>query len=257
LFFGDEMRRETAEHGEPSERLARARVLVVGVGGLGSAAALALAEGGIGVVGLIDGDRVELSNLQRQVLHGGDTVGAPKPDSAATFLRARFPRLEVRLHRHHLERGNLEGLFAAYDFVIDATDGAAAKFLINDGAVETGTPFSHAGVLGWLGQTITVLPGESACYRCIFPVIPDDDDLPTCQTAGVLGSVVGVIGALQAVEAIKFVLGEGDLLVDRLLTYDALAARWRAVPIHRDPRCPVCGGLASDGARNVFERREP
>lgn len=250
------MTRETAENDARRERLKRGRVLVVGVGGLGSAAALALGEAGVGVVGLVDGDRVELSNLQRQVVHTGDTVGTPKPDSAAAFLRARFPRLEVHLHRHHLDRANLERLFSGYDFVIDATDGAEAKFLINDGAVETGTAFSHAGVLGWLGQTMTVLPGESACYRCLFPVVPDDDDLPTCQTAGVVGSVVGVVGALQGVEAIKFILGQGDLLVNRLLTYDALAARWRAVPIRRDPACPVCAPAAALGTRNDSERRE-
>lgn len=236
-------------------RLLQGRVLVVGVGGLGSPAALALAEAGVGTVGLIDGDTVELSNLQRQVLHSSATLGRPKVDSAADFLRQRFPGLEVHLYRHALDATNLQRLFAGYDFVIDATDGAAAKFLINDGAVAHGTPYSHAGVVGWLGQTMTVIPGESACYRCLFPVIPDEDDLPTCQTAGVIGSVVGVVGALQASEAVKFLLGEGELLVNRLLTYDALACRWRAVPVHRSAKCPVCAA-PNESAPIESERRE-
>jgi len=222
-------------------RLARGRVLVVGVGGLGCAAALHLAEAGVGIIGLADGDRVELSNLQRQILHSADTVGRPKVESGADSLRRIRPELELRLHPQFLDEGNAAALFEAYDFVIDATDGAAAKFLLNDTAVATGTPLSHAGVVGWSGQTMTILPGVGACYRCLFPAVPDEDDLPTCQTAGVLGSVVGIVGVVQAVQAVKFLAGDDGLLVDRLLTYDALANRWRAVPLYRNPRCPVCG----------------
>ena len=246
---------------EARDRLARGRVLVVGLGGLGSSAALALAEAGVGTLGLVDGDRVEVSNLQRQVVHGVATLGRPKTDSAAEFLRRRFPSLEVRSRPHHLDAANLNGLFAGYDFVVDATDGAAAKFLINDGAVATGVAYSHAGVLGWFGQTMTVLPGATACYRCLFPIVPDDEDLPTCQTAGVIGSVVGALGALQAGEAVRFLLGSGELLVNRLLTWDALTARWRTVPVYRNPRCPVCA--AQTRARPGWEesiqseRREP
>ena len=243
LLLAMEEKTTGQEHGaEARRRLARGRVLVVGVGGLGSTAALVLAEAGVGVIGLVDGDRVEVSNLQRQVIHAVPTIGRLKVDSGAAFLRRVNSSVEVRLHPHPLDGDNLADLFAGYDFVIDATDGAAAKFLINDGAVATRTPYSHAGVVGWIGQTTTVLPGESACYRCLFPLLPDEADLPTCQTAGVIGSVVGAIGAVQGSEAIKFLLGEGELLRNRLLTHDGLTGRWRSVPLYRNPRCPVCAG---------------
>jgi len=242
-------------------RLAHGRVLVVGAGGLGCAAAFSLAEHGVGTIGLADADRVELSNLQRQILHSGATIGWSKVDSAAAYLRRARPQLEVECHPHDVDEGNLARLFADYDFVIDATDGAAAKFLINDGAVAYDKPYSHAGVVGWSGQTTTVLPGISACYRCIFPTIPDDDDLATCQIAGVMGSVVGAIAAVQAGEAVKFLLGEPGLLTNRLLTYDALETRWRAVPLYRNPRCPACGERRSrsisTNAALESERREP
>jgi molybdopterin/thiamine biosynthesis adenylyltransferase len=245
-------RREERTAPERRRRLGLGRVLVVGVGGLGSAAALLLAEAGVGTIGLVDGDRVEVSNLQRQVLHDGASIGRLKVDSAAAALRRRWPRVQVRLHRHRLDALTQPRLFRDYDFAIDATDGAAAKLLINDGAVATATPYSHAGVLGWQGQTMTVIAGKSACYRCLFPCAPEEADLPTCETAGVVGPVAGVFGALQASEAIRFLLGEGDLLLNRLLTYDGLAGRWRTVPLYRSPHCPVCAAgrrsAASDGA---------
>lgn len=239
---------ETVGEKARAARLARGRVLVAGVGGLGCAAALHLAEVGVGIIGLADGDRVELSNLQRQILHSQATLGASKVESGAAFLRRHVPAVELRLHRHPIDAGNLASIFAEYDFVIDATDGAAAKFLINDGAVATATPFSHAGVVGWSGQTMTVVPRAGACYRCLFPIVPDEDDLPTCQTAGVVGAVVAAIGVLQAEQAVKFLAGEDGLLVNRLLTYDALACRWRAVPLYRNPLCPVCGEQTAPAA---------
>lgn len=246
------------------EQLRRGRVLVVGAGGLGSAAALALAEAGVGTIGLVDGDRVEVSNLQRQILHSVPTLGWGKVDSAAAFLRRVAPRAEIRTYPHHLDAENLPRLFADHDFVIDATDGIAAKFLVNDGAIANGRPYSHAGVVGWVGQTTTVLPGESACARCLFPGGESDDDGPTCQVAGVIGSVVAAIGAVQASEAVKFLLGEGDLLANRLLTYDALACRWRIVPLYPNPRCQVCSArrrgrpaAVPSSIQHELERREP
>lgn len=242
------------------QRLARGRVLVVGVGGLGSAAALVLAEAGVGTIGLVDGDRVELSNLQRQVVHRSTALGRTKAESATADLRRRFPGLVVRPHPFALGPENLAGLFAEYDFVIDATDGAGAKFLINDGAVATRTPYSHAGVVGWQGQTTTVLPGETACLRCLFPTVPDEDDLPTCQSAGVLGAVVGAIGAVQAAEAVRYLGGMPPELCDRLLTWDALAGRCRAVPLARNPRCPACAvevrAPRGETEPNLHQRRE-
>jgi molybdopterin/thiamine biosynthesis adenylyltransferase len=222
------------------ERLATARVLIVGVGALGCPAAWHLASAGVGGLILVDPDAVELSNLHRQMLHGADAIGTPKVASAAARLGHAWPALRIETHAEALTAHNCERLFAPADFVIDATDGVAAKFLINDAAVRLRRPFSHAGIIGFLGQTLTVLPGRSACYRCLFPEPPDPDEVPTCQAAGVVGGIAGVIGALQAAEAVKYLTGEGELLADRLLTFDALTGRWRRVQLARNPRCPVC-----------------
>ncbi len=223
------------------QRLRDGRVLIVGVGGLGSPAALYLATAGVGTIGLIDPDVVEPSNLQRQIAYVTRDIGSAKVEAAAAAVRARNPEVIVHAYRERLTARCLPELFAEYDFVIDGTDGVEAKFLVNDGAILTGTPYSHAGVLGWVGQTMTVLPERGACYRCLFPAPPGEDDLPTCQTAGILGAVAGVIGLVQASEALKFLLGMGGLLVDRLLTYDGLALTWRLVPITRNRACPLCG----------------
>lgn len=222
------------------QRLAASRVLVVGVGALGCPAALQLAAAGVGTLVLIDPDRVELSNLHRQILHRCSAIGTAKVSSAAARLRERFPAVRIEPLVAPLDPDNLPELFRAADFVIDATDGIPAKFLINDGAVRWRRPFSHAGIIGFLGQTMTVLPGRSTCYRCLFPEPPPAGDVPSCQEAGVVGGIAGVIGALQAAEAIKYLSGEGELLTDRLLTYDALSGRWRQVRLARNPRCPVC-----------------
>ena len=163
-------------------RLSAGRVLIVGVGGLGAPAALHLAAAGVGTLGLMDPDLVDLSNLHRQVIHGAQSLGQAKVDSAAAAIRARNPRVEVRAYREALAAERLAEVFAGFDFVLECTDQVYAKFLVNDGAVLTGTPYSHAGALGWIGQTMTVLPNRSACYRCLFPAPPDDGDLPTCQS---------------------------------------------------------------------------
>lgn len=245
------MQRTNQNDGAARQRLVDVRVLVVGVGALGCPAVRHLAAAGIGTLVLLDPDRVELSNLQRQVLHRVSTVGTLKVDSAAAWVRAHFPAVRVEAHAAALTPDTLTGWFRDVDFVIDATDGATAKFLINDGAVRERRPFSHAGVLGFLGQTMTVLPGRSACYRCIFPEPPPPGEAISCLDAGVIGGVAGVIGALQAAEAIKYLSGDGELLADRLLTYDALSGRWRHIRLARNPRCPVCADLPAtrtDGA---------
>jgi adenylyltransferase/sulfurtransferase len=240
--------RETAQPDAARLRLAQSRVLIVGVGALGCPAALHLAAAGIGTLVLIDPDQVELSNLHRQILHRTSSIGMAKVASAAARLGARFPRTRIETHATALGPDNLPRLFGAADFVVDATDGVGAKFLINDGAVRWQRPFSHGGVLGFLGQTMTVLPGRSACYRCLFPEPPPPGEVPSCQEAGVLGGIGGLIGAVQAAEAIKFLTGDGDLLTDRLLTYDGLSGRWRHVRLARNPRCPACGAISpSDG----------
>jgi molybdopterin/thiamine biosynthesis adenylyltransferase len=219
-------------------------VLVVGVGALGCPAAWTLAAAGIGRLTLLDPDRVELSNLHRQFLHSTATLGLPKVESAAARLRAAFPTLRIETRADAVTAENLPAYFAAADFVIDATDGVTAKFLLNDGAVRCRRPYSHAGVLGFLGQTLTVLPGQSACYRCLFPEAPAPDEVPSCQAAGVIGAIAGVIGAVQAGEALAYLDGRRPSLADHLLSHDALSGRWRRIQVARNPRCPLCAGLA-------------
>jgi len=238
------------------KQLQECRVLIVGVGGLGCPVALHLASAGIGTLVLIDPDTVELSNLNRQVLHRTSAIGTPKVVSAAARLAALYPALCVEVYCERLTAANAPRLFSGVDFVVDATDGIAAKFLINDAAVACGRPYSHAGVLGFLGQTLTVLCGRSACLRCVFPEPPPADTAPTCQEAGIVGAVAGVIGAAQAGEAIKYLRGEGSLLTDRLLTFDALAGRWRILTLSRNLRCPCCGASTDSAAASSKPRAE-
>jgi adenylyltransferase/sulfurtransferase len=221
-------------------KLEQARVLVVGVGGLGAPAAMQLAAAGVGMIALMDGDRLESSNLQRQVIYRTADLGRPKAIAAAERIGARFPQPRLDALTEHLTASNLSRLFARFDFVIDGTDQVESKFLINDGAVLHNVPYSHAGVVGFSGQTFTILPQRTACLRCLFPSTPDQDDLPTCQTAGVLGPLAGTIGLVQAAEAVKYLSGSGDLLTNRLLSGDAWLQRWRHAPISPSPRCPVC-----------------
>lgn len=223
-----------------TERLRQGRVLIVGVGGLGAPAALELAAVGVGTIGLVDGDAIEISNLQRQIIYRSSDIGRSKVESAARRLRKSNPSVSVEAFDERLTHVNVARIFAAFDFIIDGTDRAESKFLVNDGAVAAGKPFSHAGVVGFQAQTFTILPRQSACLRCLFPTQPADDEVPTCQTAGVLGALVGTLGIIQAAEAVKHLLGIGSLLTDRLLTCDAWKQRWRCVAISRSPHCPAC-----------------
>ncbi len=216
-------------------------VLVVGIGGLGCPAALALALAGVSTIGLIDPDLVDVSNLQRQVLHFTPDLQRPKVESAGDKLSRLRPTSRLRTYPERLTLDNLSAVFQEYDFVIDATDGIATKFMINDAAVLLGKPFSYAGIVQFQGQTLTVLPRQTTCLRCLFPVPPSPDEMPICQEAGVLGSAAGTLGLLQAIEAVKYLSGSPGLLTDRLLTYDAQLARWREVRFKPNPRCPVCG----------------
>jgi molybdopterin-synthase adenylyltransferase len=231
---------DAAASGAAASRLAAASVLVAGVGALGSAAALQLAAAGIARLVLMDPDVLEPSNLHRQIVHRSPAIGRPKVESAREFLARRFTTVLIETRCEALGAGNWEAATAGVTFIIDATDGAAAKFLINDAAVAASRPFSHAGVAGLRGQTTTVLPGDSACLRCLFPDPPADGAVPTCQEAGVVGTVAGVIGFLQASEAIRFLSGRRPLLADRLLTYEARSGRWRQVPLVRNASCAAC-----------------
>jgi molybdopterin/thiamine biosynthesis adenylyltransferase len=227
--------------GAGQEKLLCSKVLIVGAGGLGSPAAIYLAAAGVGTLGIVDADKVDLSNLQRQIIHHTDDVGVEKVFSAETRIRAINPDITVRTYNTRATASNIKEIVREYDFVIDGTDNFASKFLINDACYFERTAFSHAGILRFYGQLITVLPGETTCYRCIFDRPPPPGVVPSCSQAGVLGVLAGVIGTLQTTEAIKYLLGLGDLLTDSLLTYDALTMEFRKVPLKRNPNCPICG----------------
>ncbi|PJM75159.1 thiazole biosynthesis adenylyltransferase ThiF [Bifidobacterium simiarum] len=224
------------------KRLLRARVLIIGAGGLGSPVGLYLAAAGVGTIGIVDDDVVDLSNLQRQIIHTNDSVGVPKVESAARRMTALNPDVTVNAIRATVDAGNIADLIADYDVIVDATDNFAAKFLINDACVLAGKPFVHGGVVRFAGQVMDYVPGEGPCYRCIFREMPAAGEIPTCREAGVLGAAVGVIGSLQAVEVVKLITGAGDPLVARMLTADMLTMKIRTVPLpERVPDCPVCG----------------
>ncbi len=227
--------------GKGQKKLLDGKVMVIGAGGLGAPIALYLAAAGVGTIGIADADVVDLSNLQRQVIHFTPDVGKPKVESAREKMEAMNPDVTVRTYQEWISAANIARIIADYDFVIDGTDNFAAKFLINDACVLAGKPYSHGGILQFDGQTMTVKPGESPCYRCIFPEPPPKEVIPTCSRAGVIGVLPGVLGTIQATEAIKFLLGAGELLTDRLLTYNALRMRFREVTLRKNPKCPLCG----------------
>jgi molybdopterin/thiamine biosynthesis adenylyltransferase len=240
------MLKEVGEAGQ--QTLFDGKVLLIGVGGLGSPAALYLAAAGVGTIGIADADVVDLTNLQRQIIHATLDVGTPKVDSAKRKMQDINPDVTVNIYREWVSAANISAIIADYNFIIDCTDNFAAKFLINDACVLAGKPFSHGGILAFDGQTMTVKPRESACYRCIFPEPPPQDVLESCSRSGVFGVLPGVIGAIQATEAIKFLLGRGDLLTGRLLTYNALRLKFREVQLQRKSSCPVCGDMPTISA---------
>ena len=224
------------------KKLLAARVLVIGAGGLGSPAAMYLAAAGVGTIGIVDDDVVDLSNLQRQIIHGTGNVGMPKVESAAETVTSINPGVTVKPYHIRVSAGNIAELIAGYDVIVDAADNFSTKFLINDACVLAGKPYIYGGALRFEGQLMTYVPGRGPCYRCIFRDMPAAGEVPSCKEAGVLGAVVGVIGSMQAVEAVKLILGLGKPLTARLMTFDALAMTCRAVPLpEREPDCPVCG----------------
>jgi molybdopterin/thiamine biosynthesis adenylyltransferase/rhodanese-related sulfurtransferase len=222
------------------ERLKAARVLVIGAGGLGSPAALYLAAAGVGTLGLVDGDRVELSNLQRQVLFDGASVGRPKADAARERLLALNSAIAVVAHALTLRAQNALEVLGGYDLVLDGTDRLPTRYLINDACVLLGKPLVSAAIHRFEGHAMTYLPGRGPCYRCLFPEA-EEGVVASCADAGVLGVLPGVLGAIQATEAVKILTGVGEPLVGRLLTYDALAMSFVELPVTRRPDCAVCG----------------
>jgi adenylyltransferase/sulfurtransferase len=243
--------------GKGQIRLSQGKVLVIGAGGLGCPAAFYLAAAGIGVLGLVDSDHVELSNLQRQILHSTADIGRDKVDSAKEKLGRLNPNVDIRTYPVRLDAENATEIFSAYDFIVDGSDNFATKFLVNDVAVDLGKPFSHAGIVRFQGQTMTVVPGKSACYRCVFQEPPEPGEIMNCQQAGILGAIAGTIGSIQATEAIKYIAGmEEDLLVDRLLTYDAKTVRFRTVEARRNPSCSACGEKVERRGHDLRPRTE-
>ncbi len=220
-------------------RLLAGRVLLVGVGGLGSAAGYYLAAAGVGTLGLADGDRLELGNLQRQIAHAAAGVGRPKVETAARAFRALNPDVRLDLYAERLAAARARDLCRAYDVVLDATDTWTAKLMLNDACLAARKPLVHAGVSGFGGQAMTVVPGRAACLRCLCGQPPPE---AAGRPRGPLGVVPGLLGVIQATEAIKCLLGLGGLLTGRLLLYDARRTEFRSVPVRRRPDCPACGG---------------
>jgi molybdopterin/thiamine biosynthesis adenylyltransferase len=223
------------------KKLMDAKVLIVGAGGLGAPAAMYLAAAGIGTIGIADADEVDLSNLQRQVIHSTPDVGKAKVLSAQETMQAINPDVTVNTHRLFVSADNIMELIAGYDFIIDGTDNFPAKFLINDACVLSKKPFSHAGIIRFKGQLMTYVPGSGPCYRCVFREPPPPDAVPTCRQAGVIGAIGGIIGSLQAMETVKYIIGKGDLLTGFLLTYDALKMDFRKIKLPAVKNCAVCG----------------
>ncbi len=235
-------------------RLCGARVLIVGAGGLGAPAALYLAAAGVGTVGIVDNDHVDISNLQRQIIHFTKDIGVAKVESAAEKMQAINPGIRVRTHPAFLCADNIREIIRDYDFVIDGADNFPTKFLVNDACVMEGIPFSHGGILRFDGQTMTIVPGKSACYRCTFRTPPPADAVPTCSQAGVLGAIAGMLGTIQAAEALKFITGAGELLTNALLTFDARTMHFRRIPLRPQDDCPVCGAAPTITALEDMEQ---
>jgi len=223
-------------------RLKAARVLCIGAGGLGSPAALYLAAAGVGTIGIVDFDEVDLSNLQRQILHGTKDVGRSKLESAQDRLRDINPEIEIELHQCRFSSENASKIVSEYDVVVDGSDNFATRYLSNDVCVFASKPNVYGSVFRFEGQTTVFAPYLGGpCYRCLFPEPPPPDSVPNCAQAGVLGVLPGIIGTLQAVEAIKLIVGIGEPLIGRLLHFDALKVKFRELNLRRDPQCPVCG----------------
>jgi len=253
-FSEDEIRRYSRHillqdvGGIGQAKLKAAKVLLVGAGGLGSPLALYLAAAGIGRIGIIDHDTLELSNLQRQIAHTTSRIGQPKATSAAETARAINPEIRVDTYTERLTPANVADLVAEYDLICDGTDNFSTRFLIADACVLGRRTLVSAAVLRFEGQLSVFKPHahtDGPCYRCLYPAPPPPGLVPSCSEAGVLGAVTGVMGTLQATEVLKEILGIGDTLSGKLLVWDALASRFRTIRLRKDPRCPLCGPESS------------
>ncbi len=222
-------------------KLLNARVLLLGAGGLGSPAALYLAAAGVGTLGIVDFDTVDLSNLQRQILHRVETVGLPKVESAARTIASINPDVKVIPFRERLYSDNVFSVFEQFDIIVDGTDNFQTRYLTNDASVMLDKPVVHGSIFQFDGQVTVFKPRVGPCYRCLFPAPPPAGAVPNCAEAGVFGVLPGIVGSIQAVEVLKLILGQGDPLIGRLLIFDAMAMEFSEVKIRRDPHCPMCG----------------
>lgn len=222
------------------EKIMNSKVLIIGTGGLGSPVAFYLAAAGVGTLGLVDGDVVDLTNLQRQIIHFTSDVHKSKVDSAKEKINQLNPDVQVRMYKQMVLADTILDIIREYDFIIDATDNFAAKFLINDACVLAKKPYSHGGILRFEGQTLTYVPG-SACYRCIFNAPPPKNAVLSGSQAGVLGAIPGMLGTIQAAEALKYITRTGELLKNQLLMFNAKSMDFRKVKVTRRRQCPVCG----------------
>jgi molybdopterin/thiamine biosynthesis adenylyltransferase len=240
---------------EGQQKLLDARVLLLGAGGLGSPTALYLAAAGVGTLGIVDDDDVDLSNLQRQVIHSSERIGMPKVDSAEQTIQALNPDVKVEKYKLRLGPDNIMDILPGFDIVVDGLDNFPTRYLLNDASVRLRIPVVSAAILGFEGQLSVFDPYEGPCYRCLFPVPPPAELAPSCGANGVLGVLPGTMGLLQATEVIKLILGEGEPLIGRLLMYDALSATVSEVRVRRDPECPICSrepNEISDEEMGVF-----
>jgi molybdopterin/thiamine biosynthesis adenylyltransferase/rhodanese-related sulfurtransferase len=240
---------------EGQQKLLDAKVLLLGAGGLGSPAALYLAAAGVGTLGIVDDDTVDLSNLQRQVIHNSERVGMPKVDSAQETIRALNPDVNVQKYPVRLGPENIMDILPDYDIIVDGLDNFPTRYLLNDASVRLRIPVVSAAILGFDGQLSVFAPYEGPCYRCLFPTPPPPELAPSCGANGVLGVLPGTMGLLQATEVIKLIIGAGEPAIGRLLMYDALAATITEVKVRRDPDCPVCSrepDEISDDEMGVF-----
>lgn len=226
---------------EGQRKLKAARVLLIGAGGLGSPAALYLAAAGVGTIGVVDFDVVDVTNLQRQIIHGTSDIGRSKLDSARDRLREINPHVRVEAHEERLTSANAIQLFEQYDLVVDGTDNFATRYLVNDACVLTGKPNVYGSIFRFDGQASVFCTEEGPCYRCVYPEPPPAGLVPSCAEGGVLGVLPGLVGTLQATEALKLILGVGEPLIGRLLLVDSLGSRWRSVKLRKHPQCPACG----------------
>jgi molybdopterin/thiamine biosynthesis adenylyltransferase len=231
---------EVGEEGQ--SKLLKARVLLIGAGGLGSPASLYLAAAGVGTLGIVDGDVVDESNLQRQIVHSTETLGTPKVESAKAAIEALNKDVQVRAYNERLTSENVDRILAdGWDVIVDGADNFPTRYLVNDASVWHGIPVVHGSIYRFEGQVTVFKPHEGPCYRCLFPQPPPPELAPSCAEGGVLGVLPGIVGSLQANEALKLIIGAGEPLVGRLLLFDALPTEFSEVRLQRDPSCPVCG----------------